>query len=290
MTNYLTERNAKPKLKLSVARVKYAGDYDPEPGALPQLRAFMGNFHDVDLQISAVSPEELSASTQVAFLTVSSAAKFTQEQAAALRKWTDAGGTLWIDAAAGSACGNGKARRANGADGPDRQRTAGAEGSSDHDRRSALSGLRSRRWSVRTFRHDERTPRATVRGKITEGKPAVLVVRGDLTSGIAGMNHWGIAGFAPTAARRLAANSLLQFVPPPLPPPAPATKPTTKPTTKPATKPARIPKPPTTGPVASESELMFPATTRPMTQPIAEIGPATKPVEAPTTAPALPGT
>jgi hypothetical protein len=271
--NYLVQKSPEPKVRLPVARVKLGGEYDPEPLALPQLKAMMADRHGLGLDLSAAAPEELSASTKVAFLTLSPAgAAPTDAQAAALKKWVDAGGTLWVDAAGGhpaavekvdaltAAMGLADAdlRFANdqpvftgdnlyrgynvtaaGAGSAPKPQTPGASGAAAAAEVGASSGSgpvgsAGAGTSLRPFRHAD-GEKVTLRVWHAGGRPAVYVARGDVTSGLAGMNHWGIAGYTATASRRMVANSLLGFAPPP---PPPATKPATQPATGPATRPA----------------------------------------------------
>jgi hypothetical protein len=261
VTNLLIQKNLKPKTQVTAVRIRHNGDFDPEPLAMPQLKAFMADRHNLDLVTGApVTPEELSGSEKVAFLTISESTSLTEVQAASLHRWAEAGGTLWIDAVGG----NPKAVRkldelllAMKLNDTDLQLAAahpivtgdGLYGGYDNTGGGIL----------RPFRFDEGVKRPTVQMKFIDGRPAILVVRGDVMSGVAGMNHWGIAGYTATGARRLVANSLLQFVPPP---PKPATRPATRPAKRPATVPATLP---TTAPV-----VRAPATQPAATQPTQE--------------------
>jgi len=309
VSNYLIQKNASPKTRLAAARVKTSGDYDAEPLSMPQLKAFLADRNDVDLQVSEMAPASLAGSNvKVAFLTVSPGTKISPAEGEALRKWVDAGGTLWIDALAGSAAaldnleavlaaagvksadlkplgnhgiatGEGIYRGYDATDGkplrlyrnerndrvtltalfvPDANALAVTHpaevglaatqpattrpGASPVTQPAAVAATSqpaaASRPSAATTRPASATqPSAETEALLPPERPAIIVCRGDLMTGVAGMNHWGIAGYTPPAARELAANTLLQFVPPP-PKPAPATAPSTQP----ATRPARAPK------------------------------------------------
>src|ERR1035437_7555751 len=98
-SNFLVQHAAAPKTKLAVARVKYAGDFDPEPVAMGQLKAMMADDFKVDLQVEVLAPKQLTKGTKVAFLTMTGTAELSDEEAGALKKWVEEGGTLWVDAA-----------------------------------------------------------------------------------------------------------------------------------------------------------------------------------------------
>jgi hypothetical protein len=241
VTNLLIQKNARPKYAVTVVRIKTDGEFDPEPLALPQLKAFMADRHDLDLVIGApVAPEAISGSEKVAFLTVTESTKLTEVQAGSLRRWAEAGGTLWIDVLAGYPKAMKKldelllAMKLSDADLPPANGHPFITGESLY-RGYDISGS----GIYRSFRFEDGEKRPTLQIKQVNNRPAILVVRGDVMCGVAGMNHWNIAGYTPTGARQLVANSLLQFVPPP---PKPATRPAaTRPATNPATRPTTQP-------------------------------------------------
>jgi hypothetical protein len=234
--NYVKQENASPKTKLSVARIKYAGDYDPEPLAMGQLKAIMANDHNVDLKVSVMKPAELTKETKVAFLTVSDGLNMTDEELAAIRKWVDDGGTLWVDAAGGTAAAIDKEQeilpKVGMTDIESLERTPIFTGA------GLTGGKDVGEPEVRRFLNT-RADRAVLRGRLTGTHPSVVALNGDLSAGWAGMNHWGIAGYGATTARQVVVNGLLLTVKENAPPP-PATRAATQPATStaPAANPA----------------------------------------------------
>lgn len=92
-----------PARKLKVARIKYAGNWDPEPGGWRRLAAYARNNHKVAATITAVDPAKESLSGyQLAHITGTDAVKLDPAVIRALRIFVDAGGTLLIDSAGGS--------------------------------------------------------------------------------------------------------------------------------------------------------------------------------------------
>ena len=50
-----------------------------------------------------------------------------------------------------------------------------------------------------------------------DDREAVLFSPEDITTGLAGLQHWGIAGYDPESARRLVVNGVLSVLSSPLP-------------------------------------------------------------------------
>jgi hypothetical protein len=232
-TNFVTQHNMAPKTKLAVARIKYAGDFDPEPLAMGQLKAIMADDHNVDLKVSVVGPAGLTKEMKVAFLTVSEGMSMTDEELASLKKWVDDGGTLWVDAAGGSVAAVDKEQeilpKVGMTDIASLERTAIFTGA------GLTGGKDVGEPEVRRF-FNARSDRAALKGKMTGQHPSVVALNGDLSAGWAGMNHWGIAGYAAPTARQVVVNGLLLVVKENAPP---ATAPATRAATQPATKQAK---------------------------------------------------
>jgi hypothetical protein len=93
-----------PAATIRVARVKYDGDFDPEPLAWPRLAALMANRHRIALQVSEpTDPDKLDAkSWPVAAMTGTKSFTLTASQAAGLKKYLAQGGRLIVEAAGGS--------------------------------------------------------------------------------------------------------------------------------------------------------------------------------------------
>ena len=92
-----------PSKTMTIARLNYDGDFDPEPGGWRRLAAVLHNEADIVLN---VTPKQLGVDAlndvQVAHLTGTAGFAFTDLQRAAVRKFIDDGGLLLIDACGGS--------------------------------------------------------------------------------------------------------------------------------------------------------------------------------------------
>jgi hypothetical protein len=97
--------NAHAETTIRLARLEYAGNWDPEPAGWRRLNAIFRNHYGVDLQDQVVklgSGKLDPARCPVAHLTGTGKLKFDDAVRKELRAYIDAGGTLIIDAAGGS--------------------------------------------------------------------------------------------------------------------------------------------------------------------------------------------
>jgi hypothetical protein len=196
-----------------VAVVSLNGNTSVEPNMMPQLDAFMTNTHGLSLDLQKVEPEKLPASVRFAFLPVLADTTINEAQAQALRTWVEKGGTLLIDAMGGTQgavdAGSAIVRQMY----PDRStdRVSGFDPlitgttpmpAGSHD----LSRVQYRRYTL--YRMQPSSSPA-LQAVYLDNRPAVLISAEDLTSGLAGLQHWGIVGYAPESARKIVANLIL---------------------------------------------------------------------------------
>src|SRR5438105_7175787 len=98
-----TDKPAERTLKL--ARLKYPGNWDPEPGAWRRMAAILHNQQRIDLAIETVDLGEgkLDAKTYpLAHLTGTASYKLNDKQKQELKSYVQGGGTLLVDACGGS--------------------------------------------------------------------------------------------------------------------------------------------------------------------------------------------
>ncbi len=89
---------------IGVARLQYAGNWDPEPGGWLRLAAVMNNQSQTRLKIDVVKLGSGSLHDyQLAHLTGTDAFKLGDRDRAEIRQFIDKGGTLCVDSAGGSA-------------------------------------------------------------------------------------------------------------------------------------------------------------------------------------------
>lgn len=210
--NHVVQVVSDPAKQLLAARVRHSGVFDPEPNALMQLKAVLANDYHVDLAYEPVgiSAMQLEAH-KLAFLTTAGDGALTQSEAQALRRWVEAGGTLWIDAAGGSAEASHRAQEMFATIVPamapvplprDHPIIAGY---SEIGRGLSAGGTaRYRNYALRAMGP---TRDARVFAHMINGRAAILLTSEDVTCGLAGLDHWGIFGYMPSSARKLVAHA-----------------------------------------------------------------------------------
>lgn len=201
------------------ARIKHSGNYDPEPGALSQLRNLLGRTHDVDLQLpaSAIAASELTPDIDIAFMTTLDAGTLTDQEATAIRQWVDQGGTLWLDAAGGLTGAQNGARNLLDQIAPGEPGVPLSMSNPVINGVNMLSGFDNRRIRFRHFALKSMGPTNVnkllgIRVNRPDGdgtRMGVIYSTEDLTCGLAGLDHWGIFGYTPTYSRRLVINGVL---------------------------------------------------------------------------------
>ena len=96
-------RKFQPVTTIRLARLKYTGNYDPEPLAWSRMAILAGNRHGIKLDVAGPMPmTDLSAAKwPVAVLAGTDAFELTGAEGRALRQYVMAGGTLIVDSAGG---------------------------------------------------------------------------------------------------------------------------------------------------------------------------------------------
>ncbi len=210
-THYVAPPTRQPSERVSIARIQYAGEFDPEPGALSQLRAVMARDHGINLDIQTVTPDRL-ADQRIAFLTTPGNSHLTDDQATALRTWIEAGGTLWLDAAGGTPDAVNAANALLAKTFPGQAVTPLAEQSPIYTGEGlGFDAHDNRRVTFSRFaqRQMGQSPDPRLQAVTIDGRAAVIYSPEDLTAALAGCEHWGIFGYSPDSARNLAANGVL---------------------------------------------------------------------------------
>src|SRR5688500_1110394 len=85
-----------------VARIKYNGNWDPEPGGWVRLSNVTHNFDQTQLQIGAFAPEQIPQQANFAPVTSTDDLQLSGPQLTGLRKYVDGGGVLVLDACGGN--------------------------------------------------------------------------------------------------------------------------------------------------------------------------------------------
>ena len=209
-SNYIPPVNTSPTLTLPVARLSYAGNWDPEPAAWTRFSRYfqLNTGYKLDaksLLISDLKPN----SARIAILTGTARYDLTDAESAAIKTFVDAGGMLLIDMTGGTGAFD-KGLESSlyfkvFPDAPPRRLwpdhpllTATSSGMED------LSNPRLRLYAIDTLGAHGVFPQL-----IHHGHGHVLLTSLDITSGLLGTQTWGILGYDPDYAQSLLKNAIL---------------------------------------------------------------------------------
>ena len=205
-----------PVRSISLARVKYGGNWDPEPGAWPRMAKIATNFHTT-LTLETVSAAALDAGkTPIAHLTGTAAVRFDDDAQAGLKKFVEGGGTLFIDAVGGNKAFTDSVKSALAVIFKDQPLAPippeHALFTADTPDATKIETVEWRKYTrVRDGNPPDDKPR--LQGIKVGDRYAVIFSHDDITSGLLGSNTWGIAGYAPATAQSLVRNILLSAKP-----------------------------------------------------------------------------
>ena len=227
----------KPQTVVPIARLKHAGDWDPEPYAWERARRLFRRETSIGLAPIPVEIEKLSVKVApFAHLTATAPITLTEPQLAALRDYVNAGGVLLTDACGGAPAVANSIRAAL-FPAPDVQPIPVKP---DHPllagHGAGMTPLLKQQVRPYVFKViGTKLPPMHVRGV---GKGAVILSDLDLTSGLLGTHALGIVGYDPAYAQAFVRNAILWTIngrgpvtpwddPPPTTSPIPTTDPTT---------------------------------------------------------------
>jgi hypothetical protein len=94
------------KHRIKVARIEYAGNWDPEPAGWRRMNTIMRNTHEMELNVEVLklgSGRLAGGGYQLAHLTGTTRFRLSEKEREELKKFIEGGGTLLVDAAGGSA-------------------------------------------------------------------------------------------------------------------------------------------------------------------------------------------
>lgn len=202
------EKNITPARKIKVARLQYAGNWDPEPGGWRRLAAYLRNKHKIEAQIETVELGKGKLSGySVAHLTGTTKLVLSEAQKAELKKFVAGGGTLIVDACGGSpAFALAAEAQLNALFGDGRTLAILPPGHAVFKSGEKLENVEYRRWARRQL-GNLRTPR--LRGIEKGGAVKVFYSAEDLSVGLVGQPVDGIYGYEPQTATSMMTDILL---------------------------------------------------------------------------------
>ena len=187
--------------QLSIARLEYAGNWNPEPGGWKRLHAILWNQRQIDLTATTV-PIKPNALTGfgIAHLTGTGDLKLNDAARAELLAFVQHGGTLIVDAAGGDA------EFATSAEAELRAifQQAPAPLKADHPVVAKLAAAETslyRPFARHVWQENPKTPR--LRGIEINNRTAVFFSAEDLSAGLVRQDVDGIVGYTPEVATEL---------------------------------------------------------------------------------------
>ena len=207
-----------PKKTVEVARVKYNGNWDPEPGGWTRLAAVLHNRDFADLKVTTVDLDTGDfGGAKIAHLTGTGEVQLPPEQAGKLKAFVDGGGTLIVDAAGGSAAFLRSAETLLRAQFPDR-----ADALTDvlpltspvyAAGKEPVKKVQYRLFAAKTLGNETAPRLRGIPGKGGKGgkggKLSVILSNEDLSVGLNGSPVGGVLGYSPEDATRLMESILL---------------------------------------------------------------------------------
>ncbi len=201
-----------PARTLAVGRLKYNGNWNPEPGAWPRMALLARANAQTQINISTVSLDQLNIRrTPLLDMTGTGKVAFTAAQIAALRKYLNQGGMLFGDAAGGHQqftdafsslalklypksvlsklpqnCSIYRGTMPGGTD---------------------IKHVRYRRYYIDVYGAKDKPEFLGIKHA---GRWVLVFSPDDVTSGILGIKTWGISGYTPRSAVALA-NNVLEY-------------------------------------------------------------------------------
>lgn len=212
-TLVVTPSKEEPARTVKLARVKYGGNWDPEPGAWPRL-AKLATHYKTKLEIAPTPADKLDAkAASVAHLTGTAAIVLDPESRSALAKFVEDGGTLVVDSCGGTKAFNESVKghlaeifKDTGTLEPI-PLDSGIYGGEVADS-VKIPTVEWRRYTrVRDGAVPDDKPRLL--GIKKNDRWVVILSPDDITSGLLGTNTWGVAGYTPKFAQDLARNVIL---------------------------------------------------------------------------------
>lgn len=195
---YVPDPVGEPTRKLHVARLKYAGNWDPEPYAWKRFSRLLQNETGEALDLEAIDADALKPQfAPLAHLTGTAAYGFTDAQCAAIAAYVRAGGVLLVDSTGGQPA---FARSAE-----DRLLPRAFPGTklgplpADHPLMKDVT-LKLRPYAADSLGRPPSLRFARI------GKGYVIFTPLDLAGGLLANQTWGIVGYTPQTCEQLARN------------------------------------------------------------------------------------
>jgi hypothetical protein len=200
------------KKTIKLARLQYAGPWDPEPGGWRRLAAVMHNTQSTDLLVQTIKLGDAKLDGfKIAHLTGTVKFEFSQSERDALKKFIETGGTLIVDAAGGRGDFAISAETELHKIFPDAKGFDTSLPPSDpvYTEGGKIDAFEYRRFAKKTLPGGFHMPR--MRGITIGNRVAVYYSPEDLSGGLVGQSVDGINGYEPPTATAIMSH-ILQYL------------------------------------------------------------------------------
>lgn len=213
-SSWIAAAKTSPVFTIPVARLQYAGNWDPEPAAWPRFSNWLQRQTGYGLNVTPVAIRDLDV-RQFPFAHLTGTSRLTPNDAevAALQRYVRAGGVLLIDPCGGISSFDQSIRAELLARAFSRDSLQPI--TADHPLLSrSREGMELLpRPHLRPFVIDRNgTSNGSGPLMLSSGRGHVIVCPADLTSGLLATNTWGILGYEPGYAQSLLKNAILWTV------------------------------------------------------------------------------
>jgi hypothetical protein len=193
---------------LKLARLKYGGQWNPEPYAWQRFARILKRDVSWDLEIAAVDWFALKPEVApIAHLTGLSAYTPTDVEIAALKSYVESGGVVLIDSCGSSPAFAQSMRVALAVAFPDQKLQPIAD--TDAMLKASFAGMRSiDRLHLRPYAAQKLTAAPPLE-QLTAGKGKVIFSSLDITTGLLGTNPWGLIGYNADSAQTVVNNLVI---------------------------------------------------------------------------------
>jgi hypothetical protein len=208
-TAYVREPTLRPILQTSIAEIRYPGNWNPEPSALPRFSRIFLSKTGVNASVAAVDPAQLDPATMpLAHLAGTGAMHFTPGELTKIRDYVTAGGILLIDPCGGSPAFL-KSTFVDFLPHAFPAQTPQDMQPSNPILAGTGEGMSPVNLRLRPYRSELDGMTTIPIEYFTEGKGAVLLSQVDLTTALLGTDTWPINGYTPAASCDLLRNVML---------------------------------------------------------------------------------
>jgi hypothetical protein len=200
-----------PARTIQLARLRYDGNWDPEPLAWERFGRLLTAERAVGVDAKPTEIDKLPAcGARVAHLAGTAAIALSAEQRAAIKKFVERGGTLLIDAAGGSTeFANSASKMLGEMFGPSSLQRLKPDAAIYNLSEMKIDAVRYTRRAAAMELTVSTTGPPYIRGITIDGRVAVMFSDVDITTGLLGIEAFECAGYRPKSAFEIARNVLL---------------------------------------------------------------------------------